>query len=343
LPEARAAICVGLPYWLGHRAPAPQNAGRVARYAWGADYHAVMGDMLGTLAARLRAELGGEYRWYVDTGPLMDKALAARSGIGWYGRNTNLLTEDWGSFLFLGEILTTLDLAPDPPLQRDCGSCTLCVVACPTGALDGDYRIDSRRCISYLTIEHRGPIPRELRASMGNWVFGCDVCQDVCPPTMRPYLASQEERRAWAGQVRAELSGAPFSAPLRAQDDPEPHPLREPNRLLRQHADLIWLLRMTHAEYLEAFRGTAIRRAKDWMLRRNAAVALGNVGDERSFSPLLDAIKVDSHPVVRGHAAWALGKLAGRYPDLPVREGLAEALAAEADPDVREEIAAAMG
>ena len=213
MPTARSVICVGMAYWAGHRRPPPEASGKVARYAWGNDYHAVIGRQLERFAGSLSEEFGAQYRWYVDTGPMMDKALAARSGLGWYGKNTNILTEQWGSFVLLGEIITSLEIPPDEPSSRDCGSCRLCVVACPTGALGPDYSIDATKCISYLTIEHRGAIPVELRAAIGSWVFGCDICQDVCPPTMSPYLESSEERRTWTAEVRRLVNGSAAPGP----------------------------------------------------------------------------------------------------------------------------------
>jgi epoxyqueuosine reductase len=346
LPQARAVVCVGLSYWAGRRPPDAPNAGRIARYAWGRDYHEVMLGQLRSLAERLAGELGGEHRWYVDTGPLMDKALAARSGLGWYGKNTNLLTEEHGSWVLLGEIVTTLDLEPDVPLDRDCGACKLCLVACPTGALGPEYTIDSRRCISYLTIEHRGPIPRELRPAMDSWVFGCDICQDVCPPAMEPYLRTDEERRDWTQEVRRYLGRASASEVIGGEStssDTSPidsHPLFPSG--IRPSVDLLWLLRLTHEQYLEAFRGTAIRRAKVWMLRRNAAVALGNTGDETTLGPLLEAMRTDSHPMVRSHAAWAIARLGSRLRLPQVPELLRSALQTEEDEEVKEELELAL-
>jgi epoxyqueuosine reductase len=348
LPRARSVVCVGLAYWAGARPKEGANRGKIARYAWGRDYHTVIEDKLRRMAEILSTDLGGEHRWYVDTGPLMDKALAARSGLGWYGRNTNILTEPFGSFVLLGEIVTTLCLEPDSSLHRDCGACKLCVVGCPTGALGGDYTIDSRKCISYLTIEHRGAIPRELRPAIAGWVFGCDICQDICPPTMRPYLKTPAQRRAWAGETRRYVAHGAVS-----QSDADLEPVaqrmseRESSNPLfstgtRASVDLLWLLELTHDEYLAAFSGTAIRRAKVWMLRRNAAVALGNVGDQGAVEPLIRAMQTDEHAVVRGHAAWALGRLGRRLCIRDVVERLRAALEAEQDAEVRQEIEEAL-
>lgn len=344
-PAAQSVISVGMNYWSRPRQLAGTNRGKIARYAWGRDYHAVLGEKLQYFASGLRAEFGAESQWYVDTGPMMDKALAARSGLGWYGKNTNILTEQFGSWVLLGELLTDLLLEQDTPLERTCGSCRVCRVACPTGALDTEYQIDGGKCISYLTIEHRGSIPRDLRTKMGDWVFGCDICQDVCPPTMQPFLKTAEERREWLDQVKAHVQN-------RTQDYVQPRDTCEPvGRILNHNftgdgakmdVDLLELLEMTHDDYLAAFRGTSVRRAKVWMLRRNAAVALGNVGERSVASRLARSMQRDEHPIVRSHAAWALGRLASRH-DMPeLRLSLADAYTSEQDPDVREEIADAL-
>lgn len=340
LSDARSIISVAMEYGGGLPPAARHLTGRVARYAWGADYHQVLGEKLQLFSAALQDEYGGQHRWYVDTGPLMDKALAVRSGLGWYGKNTNILTERFGSWVVLGEIVTTLGIEPDASLNRDCGACRLCSVACPTGALQPDYSIDARLCISYLTIEHRGPIPRELRASMGNWVYGCDICQEVCPPSQKPYLASSEDSAQWKTLVRGYV-GREDSTDSKDLEIRQPV---DPENGTGAHAtyDLIWLLKLTHEQYLAAFRGTAVRRAKVWMLRRNAAVALGNSGNAECVAPLLGALGGDEHPVVRSHAAWALGRLSSRLPSVVVKEQLVNALACEAEEQVREEIEAAI-
>lgn len=180
LPGSRSVICVALSYSGPPRERECKGRGRIARYASGPDYHTVLRDRL-TELGRLIRDLGGNTRPFVDTAPTMDKALAVRAGLGWQGKNTNVLSRNLGSFFFLGGVITDLDLRPDVPVTDSCGTCRACVAACPTEALKGDHTLDARLCISYLTIEHRGPIPRELRSKMGDWVFGCDICQDVCP------------------------------------------------------------------------------------------------------------------------------------------------------------------
>ena len=190
LPGARSIVCLGLSYCLESDAPTENlegegraAAGRVARYAWVRDYHRVMKRRMRELVRALERELGATIsaRWYVDDGPMLDRAAANRAGIGWFGKNTNILTPGFGSWVFLGQIITDLELESDAPLKKSCGSCVRCIDDCPTGAIVAPYVIDNARCISYLTIENRGPIPRELRTLMGDWVFGCDICQDVCP------------------------------------------------------------------------------------------------------------------------------------------------------------------
>ncbi len=358
LPGARSVICVGVAYRTEDRTAPEQGQGLVARYAWGKDYHQVMGEMLELAARSLRAEFGGSQRWFVDTGPAMDKALAARAGLGWYGKNTTLLTEEFGSYVLLGEIITTLEIEPDGPVHRDCGSCRLCIVACPTGALGPDYSIDSRRCISYLTIEHRGPIPVELRPLMGAWVFGCDICQDVCPPSNEPYLPSAEVKAAWRASLRRAVAATrpgmratgagsrPLPVPAASKAGPDRDAMSGMTGALatpggRQSVDLLDLLQLTHEQYLALFRGTSIRRAKAWMLRRNAAVALGNTGEADALGPLDLAMRTDEHEIVRGHAAWALGRVAART-GRTASTLLERALETEADETVRSEIEAAL-
>jgi len=198
-PRARSVVCVAASYAGKPTGPTPANTGRIARYAQGHDYHEVLGERLKKLADEL-VDLGGNSRAFVDTAPTMDKALAVRAGIGWQGRNTMLLSTRLGSFTYLGGLLSDLELEPDEPESDGCGSCRLCVRACPTGALSGDYTIDSRLCISYLTIEHRGPIPRSLRSQIGDWVFGCDICQDICPPVTR--LQDEQFPELKLGRIR---------------------------------------------------------------------------------------------------------------------------------------------
>jgi epoxyqueuosine reductase len=308
LPGASSALCVALQYHplSGEREPAGDLWPRVARYARGRDYHDIMGTGLRRLAARIGAAFPGvASRAYVDTGPVLERDLAARAGLGVVGKNTNLLHRQGGSWFLLGELFLTLDLSPDAPLTDLCGRCTRCLDACPTGALPEPYRLDSRRCISYWTIEHRGELPLAARALVGDWVFGCDVCQEVCPWNHRPEGAAHPELGLPA--ERAEL-------------------------------DLAALLGLDRDGYVQRFRGSPMKRAKQEGLQRNAAVAMGNRGDRTYVPALGEALARSDSAVVRGHAAWALGRLGGEA----ARLALIAALPGEAADRVRAEIEAAL-
>ena len=272
LPGARSLVACALGYRQGNGADGPPG---VARYAWGEDYHAVIEPRLRVLADLIASLVPGAVsRAYVDTGPLLERDLAARAGLGWIGKNTMLLHPDLGSFFFIGIVLTTADLEPDAPLPDRCGSCTRCLDACPTGAFVDPYVLDARRCIAYLTIEHRGPIPSELRSGVGAWTFGCDECQTVCP---------------WNG--RAPVTGEPAFGP-------------------RRHPSPAELLALDETAYRESFRGSPLKRARREGLARNAAVALGN-GGMLADVPALSLGLAHAAPAVRGHAAWALGQIGG--------------------------------
>jgi len=316
VPGARSIVVVGLAYrWdaagpvqEGGRRPAPDSAGlrgRISSYAWGDDYHAVMEARLERLAGFLRERGAALARYYVDTGPILDRAIAHRAGLGWFGKNTMVITRaGFGSYVFLGEILTDLDLEPDRPAEGSCGRCRICLDQCPTGAIVAPFVVDARRCISYLTIELRGWIPRTLRPLMQTWVFGCDVCQDVCPHNALVRQGLHEE-----------------FAPRRDVAFP----------------DLVELLNIDEPTYQERFRRSAIKRARRQGLRRNAAVALGNLRDPRAVPALVTALR-DDDPVVRGHAAWALGRIGGSE----ATGALRARIAAERDAQVREELALAL-
>ena len=322
LPGARSVICLGLSY-LGDDWPegdVPPQSGRVARYAWVRDYHRVMKRRMREFGRGLERELGAEIaaRWYVDDGPMLDRAAANRAGIGWFGKNTNILTPQFGSWVFLGQVITDLELEPDAPLKKSCGSCVRCIEDCPTGAIVAPYVVDNARCISYLTIENRGPIPRELRPLMGDWVFGCDICQDVCPVNRKARPAGQP---------------IPFPAAMRSSPSTS-------SELTEQMAflDLIELLEMLEDEFRGRFAGTPVMRAKRTGMRRNACVALGNLGDRAAVPALGRALRL-GEPLVRGHAAWALGRIGGAEAGAL----LLEASSTETDLGVLEEIAAARG
>jgi epoxyqueuosine reductase len=338
LPGARAALVVAHNYHQPDPEGVPEDAGRgvIARYARGRDYHKVVRKKLERVHRRLDEALGEAVpaRAYTDTGPLLERELAVRAGLGWFGRNTMLIHPRKGSYLFLGVLLLGVEVEADEPFRADhCGSCRACLDACPTGALlgrteDGAPVMDARLCISYLTIEHRGPIPRELRPAIGNRVYGCDICQEVCPfntkfssPASEPSYAARGpgERPVGVEALSAE-SEAPPGLPL--------HPGTEA-------PSLVELLRLALSdEGWEAFsRGSAIRRAGRAGMARNVSVALGNWGSEEAVPVLSDALS-DPAPVVRGHAAWALGRVGGAA----ARSALEAALSSEQDPWVREEL-----
>lgn len=305
LAGARSALCVAWRY-----APTAQEAGlcgdlwpRVARYARGEDYHGLMLGRLERVGEAVGREFPGTTSLaYVDTGPLLERELALRAGLGAVGKNTNLLSPELGSWFLIGELLLTLDLEPSLPLADLCGQCTRCLEACPTGALPAPFRLDANRCISYWTIEHRGPIPAERRAGLGEWAFGCDVCQEVCPWNGRPLPL--------AGRAAVEVPPA------------------------RLDLDLSALLGLGDAEIRTRLAGSPLLRAKPEGLRRNAALALGNRGDRAAVPALARALAADPSPVVRGAAAWALGRLGGPA----ARRALERARASEAEPAVRAEL-----
>jgi epoxyqueuosine reductase len=275
--------------------------GRVARYARIPDYHQVMKERLRTLADELCRFAGRavKTRIFVDDSPLLERAVAERAGLGWFGKNTNILTTTYGSWVFLGFVLTDLYLEPDEPLKKSCGDCIRCIPACPTGAIVTPYAIDARRCISYLTIECRGPIPLELRPLVGDWVFGCDICQEVCP---------------------VNKSASPSETAL--------------GRSGTSLVELIPLLSMTQDEFSVHFKNSPIKRAKLVGLQRNVCVALGNIRDRKAMPALVRALHESEYSLVRSHSAWALGRMGGS----DVRASLLGAITIERDEEVRKEI-----
>ena len=320
LPDAKSVIVVALDYSSppnhpttqppNHLTTQPPNhpTGRISRYAWGDDYHDVMQQKLNALLEFVKLEAGEEIQGkvYVDTGPMLEREIASLAGIGWFGKNTNLINTRRGSFFFVGVLLLNVALDYDEPSWTShCGKCTACLDACPTQAFPAPYVLDARRCISYLTIELKGAIPRELRSQMGNWILGCDVCQDVCP---------------W-NRKHAKPTDEPAFSPREGFESP----------------NLIEWLRMTPDEFRARFKGSPIKRAKRRGLLRNIAVALGNAKDPSAVPALIDALH-DEEPLVRAHAAWALGQIG----TTEVRRALEEAMATEADEEVREEIEWAM-
>ena len=278
LPGCKYVVAFAMNYWTG--ASAPSKRGRVARYAQGRDYHRVMGNALREIAAWLAEQSGAAARQFVDTGPVLERAWSERAGLGWIGKNANLLTRDMGSWLLLGEILTTGELvASSGPHQEFCGTCTACLDACPTGAIVADGVVDANRCISYWTIEHRGAIPVERHAGNGDWIFGCDVCQDVCPWNVS--FAHPSEQPLF--ERRDDLDGL----------DPEE------------------ILGLDEAAFRRKYSGTPLMRAKWEGMRRNACIVLGNLGDPASLAALRRAAG-DPDAVVREHALWAIDRIEGK-------------------------------
>ncbi|WP_137751467.1 tRNA epoxyqueuosine(34) reductase QueG [Sphingopyxis sp. L1A2A] len=279
-PEVRSVIALGMSYAPAHDPLAlaeHPGRGRISVYAQGGDYHDVVKKALKAVARWLVAEApGAELKVFVDTAPVMEKPLAAAAGLGWQGKHSNLVSRDHGSWLFLGAIYTTLDLAPSVPGRDRCGSCSACQTACPTQAFPAPYQLDARRCISYLTIEHDGPIPLDLRRGIGNRVYGCDDCLAVCP--WNKFADTAHTHRAFL--PRAELV-APSLADLLALDD---------------------------AGFRQIFAGSPIKRIGRGRMVRNAAIAAGNSGDA-AFRPALERLTKDETPMVADAARWALGEL----------------------------------
>jgi epoxyqueuosine reductase len=282
LPECRSILVLGTPY------PAPRGnvgGGNIAAYALNQDYHDVLGKRLQALVDSIEDLVGESVpnRWYTDTGPVLEKELAMRAGLGWIGKNTTLIHQDYGSYFFLAEILLALDLIPDAPMiESYCGTCTSCLDACPTNALRDPYTLDANRCISFLTIEHRGEIPAGLRPQMGDWIFGCDICQIVCPWN-KP---GQEATNIW--------------------EEFQPR-----NDLLA--VDPVIEVELTQEQFSVKYKGSPIKRAKRQGYLRNIAIALGNREEEDAL-PALSKAKEDEEPLVREAAAWAQNRIhhAGR-------------------------------
>src|SRR2546421_5340242 len=319
LPDAKSIIALAMFYLTEQPAPTEDSVprGRISRYAWGDDYHEIIKPKLQQFSMWLgeyaRARMGEavETRLFVDTGRMVDRAVAQRAGLGWYGKNTNILTKGWGSWVFLAEIVTNLPLEYDTSIKTNCGSCELCLHACPTQALPNPYELDNTRCISFLTIELRGSIPLELRPLMGNLIFGCDICQEVCPVNR-------------VAQRRLPVSF-------------QPHAEFRPRPAVGSSPELIPLLSLTEEQFRERFRRSPIRRAKRRGLLRNVCVALGNSGDVQAVPALIKALH-DDEPLIRGHAAWALGRIRGEES----KRALQEAMASEEDEETLQEIRCAL-
>jgi epoxyqueuosine reductase len=274
LPGARSIIVVGLNYWQ----PQPKGRGRIAKYALGEDYHHVLLEKLETLAGEIAVD-GVLAKVYVDTGPVLEKPLAERAGIGWQGKSTMLIHSKLGPWLLLGEIITTLELEPDAPHPDRCGTCSRCMTACPTVAITAPYQLDARRCIAYLTIELKGSIPEKMRPLIGDRVYGCDECLDVCP--WNRFAQTTREARFLA---KDELDGRD-----------------------QLHA----LLEISQAEFKRQFALSPILRVKRRGLLRNVCVVLGNIGTREDVSALERAAQHEE-PLVREHAAWAIDQIKNR-------------------------------
>jgi epoxyqueuosine reductase len=308
VPWAVSVVSVGMNYFTEFpRSQAMDGArGWISRYAWGDDYHELMKSKLEALLRRVNELHGAPVRGkaFVDSGPVLERDIAGVAGLGWMGKNTHLISPKKGSWFFLGELFLDLELAYDRPIRDRCGRCDLCLKACPTGAFAGPYLLDARRCISYLTIELKGWIPRHLRPLIGNHIFGCDICQEVCPYNSKPAASGES-----AYQPRAGL-----------------------------HApQLIPLLSLDQDEFRRRFKGSPMLRAKRRGLLRNIAVALGNCKSLDAVPALIGALG-DEEPLVRGHAAWALGEIGT---DAALR-ALAKRGQIESDDEVRGEIADAL-
>jgi epoxyqueuosine reductase len=279
LSGVRSIVVLALNYFQGQTIPQSQTAGagKIARYAWGDDYHDVIAAKLDKLDQFLR-DFGGEQKCYVDTGPILERDHAAQAGVGWHGKSTMLLNSQLGTWFFLAQILTTLDLPPDEPLRDRCGTCERCINVCPTRAITAPHRLDARRCISYLTIELKGAIPLELRPLIGNRIFGCDDCLDVCP--WNRFAQVSHETAFSARQATTSMS-------------------------------LVDYLKLTEAEFRVIFKNSPIKRIKRRGFLRNVCVALGNIGG-KSDIPALERAAADPEPLIAEHAAWAIEQIRQR-------------------------------
>ena len=288
LAGARSIIVLGMNYFQGARQAddTPATTGRIARYAWGDDYHNLIESRLDKIDEFLR-EFGGQQKCYVDTGPVLERDHAAEAGTGWHGKSTMLINERLGTWFFLAEILTTLELPSDKAVPNRCGTCERCITACPTGAITAPHRLDARRCISYLTIELKGPIPVELRPLVGNRIFGCDDCLDACP-----WNRFAQVSRETAFSSRPSTTGV----------------------LLRDY------LNLEDKEFRMLFRNSPIKRIKRRGFLRNVCVALGNVGDSSDL-PALRRAAADTEALIAEHAKWAIQQIRSRHGMGPSQSG----------------------
>ncbi len=285
LAGARTVVCLAVSYANEGNGPSSLNTGAVARYARYADYHDVLATPLKQLTEFVNQLGGMETRslWYADTGPLLERDLAQRAGLGFAGKHTGLISRRLGNWFFLAEIITTLELEPDAPEKNRCGSCTRCITACPTQAITAPFQLDARRCISYLTIELKGSIPVELRPAIGNRIYGCDDCLAVCP-----WNKFAREGKLMLAHARADIT----------------------------QSDLLGLLALDDAGFKRRFAGTPMLRTKRRGLLRNVCVALGNVGDATAL-PVLEKATSDSEPLIAEHARWAVERIEARRRTTP--------------------------
>ncbi|HUF38906.1 MAG TPA: tRNA epoxyqueuosine(34) reductase QueG [Anaerolineales bacterium] len=310
LPDCESILVLAFPYdaAIFENSPPGTPRGKIASYAWGLDYHEIIRSRLEALVGFIETEIGAPVpnRYYTDTGPVLERDFAQRAGLGWIGKNTCLINPGQGSYFFLAEILLGCKLVPDPAFRTDhCGTCTRCIDACPTDCILPDRTLDAARCISYLTIELKGPVPEPLRAQIGEWVFGCDICQQVCPWNIR-------------------------FAPERGEPGLESDPS------FGQPA-LIDALALDAGAFNRKFKGRPVKRAKRRGYLRSVAIALGNTRSPDAVPALGKALLEDPEPLVRGHAAWALGRIGGP----PAAAALKTAARNEMDPAVMAEINAA--
>lgn len=282
LPGARSMIVLALNYWQGAQPRRSESAatGRIARYAWGEDYHEIVAPKLRAIDDFL-GQAGGRQKCYIDTGPVLERDHAAAAGIGWHGKSTMLINVELGTWFFLAEILTTLEIPPDPPVRDRCGRCSRCIDACPTGAITSPHHLDARRCISYLTIEHKTAIPVELRPLIGDRIFGCDDCLDACP--WNRFARTSRE---------AGFQARPTTAGMALRD----------------------YLALTEEQFRDMFRGSPIKRIKRRGFLRNVCVALGNVGDAADL-PALERTAQDPEPLIAEHAMWAIEQIRRKSPN----------------------------